>query len=302
MNIFPKLILNLSLFLLVQTAFSQNELEENRRLECMQKTFADYGIDLNSKLDSIENYLIQTKQLENNSGEAYFVFFKNVGNSKEHFTILAENMIKKFVDISSEEFYSILCLQNFNNTDSTLLVNKLDRELKEVVTRDAGFEFDHIANKMLDILKEEDFDRPYFRQLSLLYIANSSLLETPELLNMVLQNGTLGEPCPFIPLELTSDNIWILHKTEMNDEKLVDYLTKEFSLDPSKFCLLISTSRKSAYSTYLSLNKSVARLYTNERKRLSQSFFNKNYDELNLVQRIQIEEKIPIQVRTQIVD
>lgn len=122
------------------------------------------------------------------------------------------------------------------------------------------------------------------------------------MLNMILKKSFLGELCPFIPLELSADNSWIINNTEIREALLVDYLKKEFSSDPSRFCVTISTSRKSSYSTYIALKDTVYQLYSDERKSLSQKLFEKDYNDLSLAQRIQIEEKIPFQFNTQLVD
>ncbi len=268
----------------------------------MEKSFAENGINLSEKLELVENYLIQTYQLDDRSGNAFYTFFERVKNSEDHYTFLPASIISTFLNISPQDYYGDSCIQNFNPTDPTLTVNKLEVQLKEIVTRGSGFQADHTAGKILETLKKEDFERPYFRTMSLLYIANSSLQETPEMLNMILKKSFLGELYPFIPLGLSADNTWIINNTEIREELLVDYLKKEFSSDPSRFCVTISTSRKSAYSTYIALKDTVYQLYSDERKSLSQKLFEKDYNDLSLAQRIQIEEKIPIQFKTELVD
>tara|TARA_R110002072_G_scaffold224998_1_gene382094 strand:- start:10346 stop:11251 length:906 start_codon:yes stop_codon:yes gene_type:complete len=298
---YSKILTCIILLLLTNNIIAQQN-EEDIRLGCLENSFQNYGINLSQKLDSIENYLIQTRQLGNISDEAYYNFYKSLKNSKEFFTILPKELINAFLDISPQDYYGDSCVQIFNTTDLSLTVNKLEVQLKEVMTKDSGFQADHIACKILETLKKEDFKRPYFRSMSLLYIANSSLQETPEMLNLILQKSFLGEPCPFIPLELSADNTWNINNTEIREESLVAYLKKEFSNDPSRFCVTISTSRKSAYSTFTSLKETVSQLYSDERKYLSQKLFEKDYNDLSLAQRIQIEEKIPIQFNTHLVD
>ena len=80
--------------------FAQQAKEENIRLRCLEKSFAENGINLSEKLELVENYLIQTYQLDDRSGNAFYTFFERVKNSEDHYTILPASIISTFLDIS----------------------------------------------------------------------------------------------------------------------------------------------------------------------------------------------------------
>ncbi|MEB2778380.1 hypothetical protein SYJ56_23930 [Algoriphagus sp. D3-2-R+10] len=240
-----KLLLSLSCSLLLQNVFAQQEKEEMLRLECMNSTFAKNDIDLAVKLDSIEDYLILTGQLYDSSGEGYFDFFQLAGNAPDHFTILPKEMILPFLTISPKDFYQTSCRQDFNFVDSTFLANKLEAHLQKIQIDDRGFETNQIAQGLTQILSAKDFDRPYYRTLSLLSIVYGSLEETPATLNSLLQQNKLGAPCPFLQIELTSTNHWLWGKKEIGQNELYKLIENAFWEDPTLFCLKINASKNS---------------------------------------------------------
>ncbi|MEP1087328.1 hypothetical protein [Algoriphagus sp.] len=279
----------------------QNEAEEAIRLSCIESNFASNGIDLLPKLDSIESYLIQTGQLADDSGEAYYSFFKEVGSSRDHFTILPDEMTKIFLNITPADYYTG-CQSNFNRGDTTLVINELESELQQIYSQNSSFHADQIALMFTTLLKPKDFDRPYLKTLTLLFIANTSLQETSSLLNQIIQKEDGQEPCIFHSIQLTSTNKWLLNEVEITEENLLNSLKTLLTQNPATFCIYLTYSSQSSYATYSSFNNKITQMYMEEKEKTSTELFKKTYKNLSLSQRITIEKSLPVRMRTEMID
>ena len=292
----PSFFIGILFLFIISSGLAQTDIqEESKRFECVISTFNEHGLELNSKLNSVEEYLQITEQISRIPGSNYFDLYKQLSLNEDYLTVLPKELIQPLLKtLAPSEYFSPSCSQNFNTSDSSLLVNKLVIKMNNLIERKSEINSQEIAKILTSTLSEKDFQSPYFRFLAIMGIVNNSMEETPELLNKVLQQSVLSYPCPSYLVELTEENELLWDQKKYTEEELVKELKNKFLENPEDFCLTLKTWKKSMYANYLSFHEKIKDFYLDKRESISKELFDKTYSSLNLQDRIKIEKQIPI--------
>lgn len=156
-------------FLSSNFSFSQSQETykfESEVLNCIYQKYDSIGLDLKSELMRFENYLIETKQLNNKSGESYIEIFKKIVKLNnipvlldlEKFRI--KNNTPENYPLFAKCFHSKKNDKDLKNSESKLkeIYNIIENQSKN--TENILSEF---AKQILNVLDSKDFENEFYR-------------------------------------------------------------------------------------------------------------------------------------------
>jgi len=279
-----------------------NKSEETIRYICLEETFQSLGVNIEEELAKLESYLIQTKQLKDSSGKSYFHFYDKIGLSNEYFSVVP---YQEFTNLQAAQYLKAFnrnCLSKFDTINQGLKVNQLSASIAYLASKEETLDPTTISKTITATLSPEDFNLPYFRALFLLTIANTSFDASPNNLNQVLQLTTNQSECTIIPIRFTSTNEWLLSEEKLSEDELLRFLEHQLAQNPKHFCIKITAAKESIHAPYQALKDRIYQLYESYRKNISLRLWQKEYSQLTLSQRIQLEQSMPIRITSEVVD
>ena len=177
-----KRLVYILILLIFQLAFSQNEFIEKITLECYCEPFEKVGVDIIKELDKYETHLIQNGFLKDRSGRSYLTYFKNVVKSNRLSAVSLDSIKSAIVKADFLTNYNKECVLRKFEDQGNLLDNIFLKTTKlhklSVVLKSINYEeqfFSSYANEILQILDEEDFEKPLYKTyfLHMIFVESS---------------------------------------------------------------------------------------------------------------------------------
>ena len=139
---------------------------ESEILNCLYEKYDSIDVNLKSELFKSEKYLIDTKQLKDNSGESYIKIFKEV--SKINNIPLLINLDKCVIKKHSPENFHLFA-KCFHSKKNNKELNNSYSKLKRIYTvlenkpNNIDNSISELAKGVLNVLDSNDFEKEFYR-------------------------------------------------------------------------------------------------------------------------------------------
>lgn len=149
-------------------------------IKCLEISFLNHDIEINSLLDSYEIFLIEKKYLKKDSISRYHKFLKKMEKENMLISTVPENIFEQMSRVDL-----ILLLNECIPKDKTSNFEDYGFYARFIAARidyktnvyNESFEFKEFASILLEHFSNKDLEKPFFRAFILLLLGNSSLQE-----------------------------------------------------------------------------------------------------------------------------
>lgn len=152
-------------------AFSQNERIEIQLQNCTYEQIENNGKELKSEIKEFENYLIEKKILIDSTGKSYINLFKKIEKENDVEFDYNYSFTDSIQKIIIEDVYKQMdCQVDLINSDNypNTKVYKLQTVIDSIKTN-GDIMPSIIANGILSVLDEKDFELEYYKIKKLLF-------------------------------------------------------------------------------------------------------------------------------------
>ncbi|XWN37233.1 MAG: biopolymer transporter ExbD [Balneola sp.] len=276
---------------------------EEKLYECLDHYYEKKGIDIDSELNDLESYLIQTEQIEGVSGKSYYNFYSKIVSNKGIST-----------NINREKFKTLIDNHNFNYTNTDNCRSSISQFHVEQIAKSKFFvlqqKLNNIRNRsnlkltpatvssaIVEVLSPSDFETPFYRASALLTVLFiSDLTIKIEVNSADPDQNKHGE-------DYTSyETFEIILKDDHNiyiGDKIIDLKDLPKTLEPfirenlPEQNIVIEISQNASYRVFTNLLDTVSSVYRIIRNDESLGKFQTKFDELSSSQRDSVEILIP---------
>jgi biopolymer transport protein ExbD len=299
-----KLILILILFLSLNSCGQTNENEiDSILLDCLNRSYSEKQVDINKELDKIEYYLIENKILKSSSGQSYFDFYKQIIRLNDIPASLDYERFQNIYKLSPNQFYSVKCLEELKQLDSTKISNSKYYEITIAIQKATQDEVSpsKIAKAITNVLKPSDFDKPYYRAIALLTIAFTSK-PIVELDKQFKQNGSKEcNSCEVITVSATDKNRIILNEKDVSQEEFEITLSVFIKKNKANHLIEFKADKGTHYDFYMKVQETISIVYNNLKDELANEKFNKPFKELTENGMKEINEIYPVRIKESLI-
>ncbi len=148
---------------------------EERILNCFYPQYRDHGIDIKASIDSANSILLKYEVLPDNSGKSYIELIKVMNKADDFPLDTPSDLIKELKSIKYLPA-GVQCTDMMKiDFDSVEFANSKLKDLARIfdsITGKGNISVAMIAEEMLKIFDEKDFDNPYYQTLGTLSISN----------------------------------------------------------------------------------------------------------------------------------
>ena len=284
-------------FLTIQPAFSQenNYQVEQFLFDCMEESFAKKGVDLNSELNQFQEYLITKGGLQEATGKAFYDIFLEIQSDNDVLIFIPYLEFPALRSLFPNEFYSDACLEELRKMNSSDLKGSKYFEMSRalsVINRD-NVTPEKVAEAVSGVLAPLDFENPYYRALTLLTFLNLSTDQPiPDILHPEFDESAFFT----IPIFISGDDELFLFKEMIAQDDFELLLTKHIE-QHENYLIRLEFDRKSSYNLYTTMRKEIADVLMKLSQEKANSLFNKDYEELNEDQELEIDKIYPFRIK-----
>ena len=296
------LIFGLILFI---NGCAQNEYQvEDFLYNCLIDKFDSEDIDLKSEIIDFEKYLIDKKYLNGKSGQDYVDFFTLIGKLNDIPSEIEPDRFERLSKIPISDYYSPSCIDKLSLFDSTVLRNSKYMALHTALKNQDysnGLEPSIIARGILESLTTKDFERPYYKTISLLMIVFTSNIDSgierqlPSLTETEKAESTISKDKAIRVLVKPDDTILLANEPiKLTDikGKITEFIEKHHP----EHLIYLNAERGTSYNSYIKVQSEITSAYTDLRNELSHKLFDKDFSELTEIKMEEIKKTYPIRL------
>ena len=275
---------------------------ENILLDCLESSYNEIGVDLNSELNNLEKYLIENGILQSNSGQSYFDFYKRVAEINDNPNELDIGKFENLMKLKPNEYYLSSCLENLKKIDSTEIMNskyyQMTSKMQEVVAN-GEITPSSVANAIISVLKPLDFDKPYYRAIALLTILNTSNIETGIKRELLPQKQIDYSDFPTISILANSKSEIILNNKIVTNATFVNELYDFIKSNQEHHLILFSSEKGTTYDFYIKVQDKIIETYKRLREEKSNELYKKSFVDLTEIEKKKVKEIYPQNIKEQ---
>lgn len=310
-------------FLLFLSSCSTNLYEYEDLLYASQiKTFAQNGVDYDAEFKKFEKYMIDEGILENELSSAYYEMYVSLADCETNYSIkynFQDSLLSKF---DTSKISSDINVYKMYEADSNLYYTSRLCQIQNQINVTYFIDSDSILQQMVALVKVEDFEHPFYRELA---------LNTCFMLFDDIETG-LYSVLPKIDsskkiYEVNGYNILSI-KLNKNDELMIqrkptsidsvqaivtyyllydgtDFKMPEREIQEipligtcsiSKLIISVQCDRETRYDSYLELQNSIIEAFNSVRNHFAIMYFNLPYAQLNSEQQKAIKQLVPMKI------
>jgi biopolymer transport protein ExbD len=275
----------------------KTELEEIL-LDCLNQSYGEQQVDINNELDEHEAYLIESKSLESTTGQSYFDFYKQVVRLNDIPATLDYGRFENIYKLTPNQFYSIDCLEELKQLDSTTIANSKYNQMTVAVQKAASDEVSpsKIAKAITSVLSPSDFDTPYYRAVALLTIAYTANPDNGLERQLTHNDNEDYSAYQIMTVSTTDKNQITLNEKEVSQEELKIALSDFIKSNNSNHLIKFQADKGTSYDFYLQVQDTIKSVYNDLRDELANEKFGKTYNELNENEQKEIREIYPFRM------
>jgi len=175
-----KPILTIIVLLFYTFTFSQEKRVEEVYQECLYNSLSDKGIVLKKYAKGFEDYLIESKILENNSPKSYYKLLKSISEGKRYNSSFKYSFIdsinkiekQKIIPFNLDCYNKMLKLKKFKKSK----FYKIQLLIAQNEKLYDNYNYNNTLKKMASILDPGDFDMDYYKQRIYVFLYFSNIL------------------------------------------------------------------------------------------------------------------------------
>ncbi len=286
----------LSLVLLSCTA--QEKTVEDKLYACITQHYKEHNIDLDTSLDSLENYLVSKKILTSKDGAGKIKFLEDVVKNGyfpdvERIAVM-DDLTKNFYGIDFVE----KCLFGKSKLDSLEYVQSKFYRTTQAVRKDAVMNGTvtpvSVAKAMISNMTEEDFEKPIYRAHMLIAAFMIDYDYQRELPKQVTKESI--NPEKGFTIELLTDDKLLLNGKQGEPNDLESELLKYFDTCDESRQLRIMTHPQTEYELFAKVQTSIEMAYQTFHSRVALRDYKKEFSKLNATEQREIKELYPARI------
>lgn len=282
------------------TSYAQEKEEvETILLDCLENSFNEIHIDLNRELEELEQYLIYNGMLNSSSGQSYYEFYKQVVEINNIPNELDIDKFDNLIKLKPNEYYSNSCLQRLTKTDSIDTVNSkyflMTLKIQEMETT-GKTSLSSVAEVITSVLTPSDFDKPYYRTITLLAIVNTSSIETGIKKRLEPENKVNNSNSKTVSILANSKSEIIYNERIINVNIFRSELYKFIKQNQKNHLIVFSGERETTYKFYTKVQGFIFEIYSRLRDEKAKELYEKSFSNLTEDEKDIIKEIYPINI------
>jgi hypothetical protein len=142
----------------------------------MKGLYGSQNVDLEKEIKDIETDLISRGYIKDGSGREYLNFYKKIADNNDFSYFQNSEQFSNLLKINLIDLYSTdKCLENLQGIDGYDLIHSNQYKLMMAVNEQIllnDYSPSSFLQRMLKILDEKDFEKPFYRMEVLLFLIN----------------------------------------------------------------------------------------------------------------------------------
>jgi hypothetical protein len=268
-------------------AFSCNSSTEDEieriLLDCLTEDYKEKGVNISDELDTLEQFLIDTKTLNDRTGQSYYDFFEQVSMTGEISAYIDNYRFEKIFKEGPDDFYDEACLEQLKKFDSVVVANSKYGKLTLAIQKEISKENSpaSAAKAIVDNLTPSDFEKPYYRASSLLVIAHTGDQDQGILRELKPREKHRNTSYEGLEIRITAEQEIYINDT-LSDTKILLRETTDFiRKHKEEHIINFLPGKGTSYQFYLDVQDIIHQAYEDLRNGLAQELFSLPYSELN---------------------
>lgn len=293
-----QLIIIVTLFLSLSSCGQSRDKDIESILHgCLTHSYKNQGVDINSELAKLEDYLIEDGSLKSSSGQSYYDFFNQIVEHNDINTTVDNKKFDGVYKLTPSEFYSVDCLEQIKSIDTTAFKKSKYYQMTVEIQKASlnGVTPSRIARAILSVLDPSDFEKPYYRDIALLTIAYTSNTDTG--LKRKIPNETKDyRASEEVTIAVTDKNQIILNGKNVSQEELERKLSEFIKRNRANHQIIFQSDNGTSYDFYMAVQEDIKSVYSDLRNDLANEKFDKPYNELPEKEQKEIREVYPMRM------
>lgn len=290
------------LVLTVSCSAEPSESIEDQIYAEVKSEFKKNGIDLESYLDDVEDQMIAEGLLIGKGGLAKVKYYEIIAESGEIPSLKDRSMLELLFETDLTSQIIVECDQIVRERDSVAYDEseyfKRGRRIKTKAYAD-GIGIISFVNALLLEVDAEDFDKPYYR----MYMLISSIMsmdkdtayirETPE-----LEKDPTSEIDPKTIIDIRTNKLSqvSVNKKVVTIEEFESYFSSVYDSIGSDAVIYLRVHPSTIYDTYVNIQSGIEAYAYYTRNAEAERSFHMRYEELNDLQKQQVDEAHPMRI------
>lgn len=275
---------------------------ENVLLDCLLTSYNEIQVDLNKELNELEKYLVDKGTLKSTAGQSYYDFYKQVVELNDISGNLDVDIFDNLYKLRPDEYYSAECLQELTKIDSAKITNskyfQMTMKMQEVALT-GEVSPSTVADAITSVLTPSDFDKPYYRAIALLTIANTSNIETGLVRTLKPDNSVDYSDFPSVLIIANENNELIYNNKIVNKGTIENELYNFIKQNQANHMIVFSSEKGTTYDFYLKVQDYITEVYSRLREEKSKEFYDKSFVELTEKENDEIVKIYPKNIKQQ---
>lgn len=297
-----RLLLCIILFIELSLTANSQEVKDIEKVlyDCLNSSFLEKGVNLNNTLTEFENYLLKERILEADAGQSYYDFFKSISNGGKPFESLKVNGFDCLRRLSPKNYYPTVCLKEILNIDSTVVAQsqyfQVIQKLQQI-SFDGSVALSNIAQTIISVLSPVDFEKPYYRAISLLAIVNLTKLETGIMNHLTFKDSRKSLEVSSVKVKTTENSEIEYNEKVIDVEQLSERLESYIEKNRENHQIILEASRETPYVFYLKVQSCLLEVYKRLREKEANKTYKKVFENLKQEEKEEIMKKYPQNIK-----
>ncbi len=289
---------NLSLLLLS----CQPEVEysvEDEIMNCFIRQYEEYGVDVSKSIDSANSALVNYKVLPDISGSSFISMLTQIRDSNGLPFEPSEDLIASLESIQLLPSGLNCVDSSYISFDSTDFYNsKLSGFITifDALAQSGDVSVESIANDILNMFDEEDFDHPLYSTIGTLALSNLIKVQGDSRALRLLPPPTGGfndVPKVTLELKLTKDDDLLIDDVSHDPQQVSEMVLEFIRKNELSGLIKINVERNASFELYTQLLDDVNLAYERFYDSKSRELYEDSYESLTPEQQSEIRKQFP---------
>lgn len=264
---------------------------EVKLMDCIYENFDDKGIEMKQTISDFEQLLINERILKDNTGKSYRAIFEEIASDDNFNFHPSQSFMDLIMNIPQPNSDSVRNCQNtlLKNHNYDFSKGKKLQSVLESNQNSDNFEPSNMANGILKVLDENDFELDYykFRTFLMLDLLNSEVKRSEKL------NEPKMDISNALKIYIDEKNKIFVEEDEIIIKELKPIILKYYKENKSNSVIALKTTKETMYREYIEVQNEIISAINTSRENLSKERFNEKYIDLTIDQKNEIDREYP---------
>jgi biopolymer transport protein ExbD len=294
-----KLILTSLIFgTLSISCYGQEERIETKLMNCFYENYEDQGIEFKNAISDFEKLLISEKILNDSTGKSYVAVFEKIVSDNDFRFIPTKSFLDMIIDIGLPNKEPLKVCQSEILKSSKNEINKVT-ELQTVLDSikiSGNFSPSTIANGILSVLNEKDFELDYYK-MSVFSLFDTISYSTEDGINRKLpelkEDGTEYDLSKALNIYFKGKSQIFVDDKLVTIEELKKLIRAYESKNKSESIISLKNDSETMYKTYIEVQNIIFGEIRSLREQFSKEKYNMELDNLTDEQLTEVKKIYP---------